>query len=107
MVNSKTEDQWKQVVTDCRNSGLSVRKWCEDNHIKPSTYRYWFTKLRKQENIASDTRWAEMVIPPMETSLQPKASVITIRYESFAIDISETTDTQLLAEVLRTLRAVC
>ncbi|HML26220.1 MAG TPA: hypothetical protein PKC27_05970 [Methanomethylovorans sp.] len=44
---------------------------------------------------------------PEEMIKHPTSSFVTIRYESFVIDISEKTDLQLLAEVLKTLRSVC
>ncbi len=106
MAQRKSEAVWQQTVTDCKASGLSARQWCEKNHIKLSTYKYWLTRLNKQKSSATDICWAEMKIPE-EMIKHPTSSFVTIRYESFVIDISEKTDLQLLAEVLKTLRSVC
>ena len=32
--------EWTRQVEECRNSGLSVRAWCEQNGIAVSTYIY-------------------------------------------------------------------
>ena len=32
--------EWTRQVEECRNSGLNVRAWCEQNGIAVSTYIY-------------------------------------------------------------------
>lgn len=33
---------------ECRQSGLSDARWCEENGIQPSTFYNWVTRLRKK-----------------------------------------------------------
>ena len=37
-----------RLVMDCRQSGLSDARWCEENGIQPSTFYNWVTRLRKK-----------------------------------------------------------
>lgn len=32
---------WKQRIIECRAGGQSVRTWCKDNQLSPSTYYRW------------------------------------------------------------------
>lgn len=37
--------EWKRLIEEQRQSGLSVDKWCSQNQISPSTFQYWKDKL--------------------------------------------------------------
>lgn len=37
--------QWAQTVTQCRDSGLSVRQWCQESGVNVSSYYKWQRKL--------------------------------------------------------------
>lgn len=37
-----------RLVMDCRQSGLSDARWCEENGIHPSTFYNWVNRLRKR-----------------------------------------------------------
>lgn len=37
-----------RLVMDCRQSGLSDARWCEENGIQASTFYNWVTRLRKK-----------------------------------------------------------
>ena len=37
--------EWKNLIEQQRQSGLSVDKWCRQFQIRPSTFQYWKDKL--------------------------------------------------------------
>ena len=37
--------EWKNLIEQQRQSGLSVDKWCQQFQIRPSTFQYWKDKL--------------------------------------------------------------
>lgn len=37
--------EWKERVSSCRTSGISVRSWCLNNQVDPSTYYRWERKV--------------------------------------------------------------
>ena len=39
--HSRKLAEWAQRVQSCRESGLSVRQWCDENGLSAKTYYYW------------------------------------------------------------------
>ena len=39
---------WKQRMTSFQSSGLSIKKWCRENHIAPPTFYYWRSRLENE-----------------------------------------------------------
>ena len=37
--------EWKHLIEQQRQSGLSVGKWCRQFQVRPSTFQYWKDKL--------------------------------------------------------------
>ena len=37
--------EWSQRVADCRQSGMSVKRWCDENGVSPKTYYTWQKKV--------------------------------------------------------------
>ena len=42
--------EWSQRVADCRQSGMSVKRWCEENGVTPKTYYSWQKKVWSSRN---------------------------------------------------------
>lgn len=42
------DDELFQLITECRNSGLSDFQWCKEQGIKNSTFYSWIARLRKK-----------------------------------------------------------
>ena len=40
--------EWKQIITTCRGSGLTISKWCRQNNVKESRYYYWLREIRNE-----------------------------------------------------------
>ena len=38
--------EWSQKVADCRQSGLSVKRWCSENGTSVKTYYSWQTAMQ-------------------------------------------------------------
>lgn len=41
--------EWKNLIAQQRQSGLSVKKWCQQNQIRPTTFLYWKEKLYSKQ----------------------------------------------------------
>lgn len=41
--------EWKTLIEQQRQSGLSIDKWCLQNHIRPNTFYYWKLKFFPKE----------------------------------------------------------
>ena len=53
---------WKQRMTSFQSSGLSIKKWCRENHIAPPTFYYWRSRY-----LGHVHNW-ELLVPRKEWS---------------------------------------
>ena len=122
------EEQYR-LVMDCRQSGLSDVRWCEENNIHPSTFYNWVTRLRKKgcevpppvskENFLpsphQDVVKVALVpdapfidVPSSERQILPLSATPTpslrLELDGARLDISNDADAELLVCVLRFLR---
>ena len=44
-----TREQRREQVERCLAAGMTVKEWCELNHVSKSTMYYWMERLRKEE----------------------------------------------------------
>ena len=64
------EKNWEEMSLACQQSGLSVKEWCRQNGINPSTY---YTRLRKlREKVCNE------IIPIEAVAKAPKSPEIKI-----------------------------
>ena len=51
--------QWAQVVAQCRDSGLSVRQWCQEHGVNFSSYYKWQRKVYAAAKAQQESRFVE------------------------------------------------
>ena len=102
--------EWAVAIQDCRSSGLSVRQWCRQRGITPTTYYRWERELL---SIAGSTKalpetpavaFAELPVPK-QVSCNTAERSATLRVGNVSIDIyPQCGPEQLkaLVEILRT-----
>ena len=123
----RTDDEWMELITRCRQSGLSDDRWCREHGIPVSTF-YRHVKILRQkacdvpapvrENISPK----QEVVPVQVTDTQNldriedsfsmsgnriQDSAIRIHMGSAYIDIMNHADTALLSAVVMALKAPC
>lgn len=61
----RTPDEQYQLITECRNSGLSDYQWCTDHGINPGTFYNWVKRLRKKAcyNIPPAAMYGRHAVP--------------------------------------------
>ena len=79
-----TQDKWSQRVAECRQSGLSVRQWCNEQGINPKTYYYWQRKLFQ---IAQQQAQIEFTSVPVLQPDTESSVVATLRNGDFVVDL--------------------
>lgn len=47
-VNSIRLEQWRQIINEQLNSGVTVKDWCSQHDITPRQFYYWKKKLIDQ-----------------------------------------------------------
>lgn len=83
--NNKVSE-WAGRITECRNSGLSVREWCEANHLCTQTYYRWQKRLFELAKAQQEIQFAEV------TPVRPVPSgnvAVTVRIAGAEADISD------------------
>lgn len=84
--------EWVAAIQACRSSGLSVRKWCRQREISPSTYYRWEREvLSAADNMAQQREqgsvtFAEVPVPGKECCNEAEHSA-TLYVGNVRIDI--------------------
>ena len=57
----RTDEEWMNLIQECRTSGLTDKRWCQEHDIHPSNFYYHIRRFREMacvipESIASDSR---------------------------------------------------
>jgi hypothetical protein len=96
---------WKERMEDYEASGLSGKRWCEEQGI--SEGKFWYWKRRWKEYLAKEegvsTTWAPLVVAD---AALPK-TVLTVRIGAAEIEVQSDYDATLLQNVVRTLMSIC
>lgn len=87
---------------DCRNSGLSVREWCEANHLCPQTYYRWQRRLFEMAQAQQERGFVE-VTPAHPASVDGVA--VTVRIDGVELDIHNGADAATVEAVLRAVKS--
>lgn len=112
----RRRQDWRDMVVRCQSSGLSVRDWCEQTGITPSTYYYRQQQVLK---LIPDTVLAEaksaatqgapsfvrLPAPLNEASVAP--SRITIHMGNISIAVEAGVDAGTLQTVLASIDRLC
>jgi hypothetical protein len=99
--NEAKTSYWTQQVQALGTSGLSRRAYCEQNNIKLSQLGYWCRKLTSPAKADSAASWI-----PLQINEEESAS-IDLQIGRITIAVKPGFDPSLLADVLRTLNAIC
>lgn len=65
----RTQQQWLDLIQECRSSGFSDQEWCSRQSIPVSTFYNHVSKLRRQ---ACD------ILPPSKKRTQPEQQVVPL-----------------------------
>ena len=72
----RTDQEWMDLIVECRKSGLSDRAWCQEHGIPSTTFYYHIKQLREK---ACD-------IPDSDTEDMPqKQEVVPIDFQEFNV----------------------
>lgn len=96
---------WSERIMACRNSGMSVRRWCQENSVAEKTYYYWQRRLfetlsRQQERVTP--AFAE--VTPAQ-SVRSGNVAVTVRIAGAEADICNGADAATIEAVLRVLKS--
>ena len=70
--------EWREQIQECQNSGLTVKEWCNNNHINISTY---YSRLKKvREEILSRKPEFHSIVPvSISTELSEQSTAEAVK----------------------------
>ena len=99
--------EWGLEIQDCRSSGLSVREWCRQRGVTPTTYYRWerevLSGIRRKDGVErSGTAFVELPAPqPLRNVSECTA---TLNIGSGSIDLYQEINPELLRTLVELLR---
>lgn len=93
---------WAQVVPQCRDSGMSVRQWCQKNGINISSYYKWQRKVYAAAQNQQERSFVE-VTPVQQAAVGGVA--VTLRINGAEMDIHNGADAATIEAVLRAVKS--
>ena len=63
------EQIWKLRMQEYRASGLTQLKWCEQEGIKLSSFRYWLRRLREEE-MQEAAEWLKVCVSEQDSTTE-------------------------------------
>ena len=94
--------QWAQVVSQCRDSGGSVRQWCQENGVNVSSYYKWQRKVYAAARAQQERSFVE-VTPVQPASVSGVA--VTLRIAGAELEIHNGADAATVEVVLRAVKS--
>lgn len=110
--------EWSRKVAECRQSGLSVRRWCEENGTNVKNYYTWQKKvfeamveeqeLRLEEIQSAGTSFVELPAPQQTmqiyASQSTAAPIATVRIGSASVDVYPGAEPAVIAALCQVLK---
>ena len=93
---------WEERISECRNSGLSVKTWCKEKGVCKQTYYKWQKKIFAMAKAQQELQFAE-VTPVMATNSNCQIAV-SIHAGGIAANIHNGADPTTVESVLRILK---
>ena len=109
---------WRQIVTDCRSSGQTIKDWCEKHQINVKTYYAWQKRVCQEmypTNCTQPEKSPEVISTPqvpvfaeVTQPLRPKEPIaLTIEKNRLFIHIYDGAASQTITSALSALRHLC
>ncbi len=105
--------KWTPIVTECKNSGMTVRAWCLENNVDEKQFYYWQRKIREElypaiiERTAIDLAPTFISIPKEVLDSRSEKNGfcpdMVINCGKIKVEISNSVSPRLLSELLKVI----
>ncbi len=105
MIRDKARQAWEARVATYRASGQSAAEWCAAHQLTTRQLWYWIRKFKSTKSKATPaSRWVTVNVDK-----QPEVTETTlfIKVGSAEIEVKPGYNPVLLADVVKTLKAIC
>ena len=100
--------EWKGLIQEQKESGMTIRAWCEQNGFRENTYYYWLKIIRAEaieqvEKNAALLRIEPNELPEGKGEPQTKPERIMVRINDAVIDFPLEIPVEQIAAFIRAL----
>lgn len=106
--------EWKQIITTCRGSGLTISQWCRQNNVKESRYYYWLREIRNEAlamraPAANQSVFAEVTVPALASGQSSNKNDVcaVIRINQTAVEIYNGASPSTITAIIQALQPPC
>lgn len=99
MENKRSREDWKNEIKKYSKSGLSIKRYCNDNSISPSTFSYW----KKKYDSSSSVKTTSLVKIPTTLCFEER---MRLSFNQVAIEFPPELPADKIALLFSTLREV-
>lgn len=127
----RTDQQWLDLIRECRNSGQTDKDWCHEHRISPSNFYYHIRRLRKkaypipeaslsgkislQQDVVPVEIREEAAVSIPEITVDPlsrvpgssAASAVRIRFRDIQLEILNGADSKVIRDTLSAVGVLC
>lgn len=100
-------EEWRNRVAAFRASGQSGAAWCAAHGLKPHLLYYWLQRFRPAvaEQTTEPTQWLPVAVSDDRKSVS--ADQLLVHVGSATIEVRSGFNADMLASVVRVLKALC
>ena len=100
--------EWKGLIQEQKESGMTIRAWCEQNGFRENTYYYWLKIIRAEAIEQVETNAALLRIEPNELpegkgEPQTKTERIMVRINDEVIEFPREIPVEQIAAFIKAL----
>lgn len=122
----RTDEEWMKLIQECRTSGLTDKRWCQEHNIQPSNFYYHIRRFRKMacaipKSCAAESRAdmqevvqisfdEPMVYQPERKPVITETSfdaAIRISVNGFQVELSNSAARETILTTLSVLQTLC
>ena len=103
----RNRNEWVKIINEYKNSGQTINNWCEDKDLNVNTFKYWISKLNKEQSLV-DTKTKEPNWIKLDNS-NPRSNerAVKITISKAVIEVGPDFDPILLKNLVMTLSTLC
>ena len=96
---------WLQMIESWKNSGISQVKFCEQNHLKLSTFQYWRVRLNREQRL---NRLLPVKVEPQSppTGSPASSGISFVLKERYKIQLEEQFNAHTLSKLINLLESL-
>ena len=95
-LSEEKQQQWREKFQTQRDSGLSIKQWCRENHITPQAFYYWRVRLFPTPDLSRS----------QFTEISDMKGGLSIEYKGISIHLHRNFDPITLKRCLTVLQEV-